>query len=74
MKSTVAKTTDDLRAIIDDVDKAIKKVLTAESDKELNQADHELGVIFRGLQFGVMTVAGDTRKKVDSRRAELRYR
>lgn len=73
MKSTAAKTTDDLRAIIDDLDAAIKKALEAKSDRELNHANHELGLAFRGLQYGVMTVASDVRKKVDSRHAELRY-
>lgn len=73
MKQTVAKNTDDLRAIIDDLDKAIANVFSCKSEKELNHADHQLGLAFKGLQYGVMTVAGETRDKVDARRVQLRY-
>lgn len=69
-----AKTIDDLRKVVDSLESVIKKGLSATTERELSEADHQIGVAFRGLQYNVMTVANETRKNMEAHRVSLRYR
>lgn len=68
-----ARTIADLRSIIDDLEKSIKEIDNAKSDKELADADYKRLVIAKGLQLGSMTVNREIGKKVLAKRASLRY-
>lgn len=74
MNKGAAKTIADLRAIVDDLEKAAKAVEAAKTDKELADADYKRLVVAKGLQLGAMTVNREIGKRVLARRAELRYR
>lgn len=73
MNKGAAKTISDLRAIIDDLEKAVKDIDNAKSSRELADADYKRLVIAQGLKLGAMTVNREIGKKVLARRAELRY-
>lgn len=73
MNKGAAKTISDLRAIIDDLEGAVKSIENAKSTKELAEASQRRLVIAKGLQLGVMTVNREIGKKILARRAELRY-
>lgn len=69
----IARTTDDLRKILDDLDKASEKIMNCKSTKELAEADYARLMVARGLQIGVVAVNREIGKKVLARRASLRY-
>ena len=69
-----ARTISDLRAIVDDLEQAVKAIDKAKNTKELANADYKRLIVAKGLQLGAMTVNREIGKKVLARRAELRYR
>lgn len=74
MNKGPAKTIADLRAIVDDLERAEKAIENAGSTKELAELDYRRLIISKGLQLGAQTVGIEIGKKVLSRRAQLRHR
>lgn len=68
-----AKTVAEFRAMVDELGNLIDKMLKTDNDRDLSQSESELSTAFRGLQYNVYVLAGETKRQLDSHRANIRY-
>ena len=67
-----AKTPEDLKKIVDDLQKAIDTTLATTTPKDLSEADNKIRTVFRGLDMNIRSVASETRRKVDAHLVDIR--
>lgn len=68
-----AKTPDDLKKIVDDLQKAIDIALATTTPKALSEADSKIRTVFRGIDMNLRSVATETRRKVDAHLVDIRH-
>lgn len=67
-----AKTPEDLKKIVDDLQKAIDTTLATTTPRDLSEADNKIRTVFRGLDMNIRSVASETRRKVDAHLVDIR--
>lgn len=68
-----AKTPDDLKKIVDDLQRAIDIALATTTPKALSEADSKIRTVFRGIDMNLRSVATETRRKVDAHLVDIRH-
>lgn len=68
-----AKTVDELRGVVDELEKAIEKGKKSTTERELAQAKSEIRTAFLGLEWNIRTVAKEVGKNLDSHLVDIRY-
>ena len=68
-----AKTPDDLKKIVDDLQRAIDIALATTTPKALSEADSKIRTVFRGMDMNLRSVATETRRKVDAHLVDIRH-
>lgn len=68
-----AKTVDELRQVVDELEKSINVGLKSTTERELADAEAGIRTAFLGLEWNIRTVAREIRTKLDSHRVDIRY-
>lgn len=68
-----AKTVDELRQVVDELEKSINVGLKSTTERELADAKARIRTAFLGLEWNIRTVAREVGTKLDSHLVDIRY-
>lgn len=71
MITKTASTVDELRTVVDELEKSYNKALKTTTDRDLSQVENELTTMFKAVQWNLYTLARALKGKLDSHRADI---